>query len=102
MGLLTIFARPPTPLLKLPSGSFTVDRDGCVLIATVSSSFPQALINEIGQQVLTTFREAQTANLPLSELIINYPSLKITARELRGGAVIFLSPQALYAPVGQR
>ena len=102
MGLLTIFAKPQAPLLKLPSGSFTVDRDGSVLIGTVSSSFPRELIGDIAQQVLATFREAQSANLPLSELVINYPSLKITARELRGGAVIFLTPKALYAPVGQR
>jgi len=102
MGLLTIFAKPQAPLLKLPSGSFTVDRDGAVLIGTVSSSFPRELIGDIAQQVLATFREAQSANLPLSELVINYPSLKITARELRGGAVIFLTPKALYAPVGQR
>jgi len=102
MGLLTIFAKPPAALLKLPSGSFTVDRDGSVLIGTVSSSFPRELISDIAQQVLTTFREAQTTNLPLSELIINYPSLKIFARELRGGAFIFLSPKALYAPASQR
>ena len=102
MGLLTMFAKAPGQLLKLPSGSFTVDRDGTVLVGTVSSSFPKELVNDIAQQVLATFREAQTANLPLSELILNYPSLKIIARELRGGAVIFLSPKALYAPGGQR
>jgi hypothetical protein len=27
-------------------------------------------------------------------LVIQYPGLKITARELRGGAIIFLAPQA--------
>ena len=70
MGLLTMFAKAPGQLLKLPSGSFTVDRDGTVLVGTVSSSFPKELVNDIAQQVLATFREAQTANLPLSELIM--------------------------------
>jgi len=31
----------------------------------------------------------------LNELIIQYSSLKIVARELRGGAIVFLTPQAL-------
>jgi len=34
-------------------------------------------------------------------LIINYPSLKITARELRGGAIVFLSPRTPYGPASQ-
>ena len=101
MGLLTLFAKTPGALLKLPSGSFTVDREGCVLIATLPSSFPADLVNQIAQDVLAAFRTAGTAQLLLSELIINYPSLKITARELRGGAVVFLSPKALYAPANQ-
>ena len=101
MGLLTRFTRSPGTLLKLPSGSFTVDRGGCVLISTLPSSFPEALVNQIAQEVRAAFRGAETAQLPLSELIINYPTLKITARELRGGAVVFLSPTAPYAPASR-
>ena len=101
MGLLTLFAKAPGPLLKLPAGSFTVDREGCVLIATLPSSFPAELVNQIAHDVLAAFRTAATAQLPLSELIINYPSLKITARELRGGAVVFLSPKGLDARATQ-
>jgi len=93
MGLLTLFAKAPGPLLKLPSGGFTVDRTGCVLISTLPSSFPAELANQIAQDALAAFRSAAAAQLPLSELIISYPSLKITARELRGGAVVFLSPK---------
>jgi hypothetical protein len=97
MGLLTLFAKAPGALLKLPAGSFTVDREGCVLIATLPSSFPAELVHQIGEDVLAAFRGATAAQLPLSELIINYPSLKITARELRGGAVVFLAPKGLDA-----
>jgi len=43
---------------------------------------------------LNAFRQATTAQLPLSELVVEYPSLRITARELRGGAIIFLAPKS--------
>jgi hypothetical protein len=49
------------------------------------------LVQEISRQVLAAFRDAAAAQLPLSELVVNYPSLKISARELRGGALIFLA-----------
>ena len=88
-------------LLKLPAGSFTVDREGCVLIGTLPSSFPLALVKDIAREVLDAFRGAESAQLPLSELIMNYPSLRITARDLRGGAIVFLSPRGPYAPANQ-
>ena len=94
MGLLTLFAKSAPALLRLPSGSFSVDSKGTVLSGTLPSSFPAGLVQDIGQQVLSAFREAVAAQLPLSELIIHYPSLKITAREMRGGAIVFLSPTA--------
>jgi hypothetical protein len=93
MGLLTLFSKAAPTLMRLPSGSFTVDREGAVIVGTLPSSFPQELVHDISQQVLSTFREADDAQLPLTQLVIHYPSLKITARELRGGAIIFLSPK---------
>lgn len=102
MGLLNFFAKPATGLLGLPSGSFTVDRSGNVVIGTLPSSFPAELVTEIGRNVLSTFREGQAAQLPLSELIIYYPALKITARDLHGGAIVFLAPQTLSGPPKQR
>ena len=91
MGFLSRFTKPAPTLLRLPSGSFTVDREGSVLAGTLPSSFPAALVEDIGRQVLTVFQDAAAAQLPLSEMVISYPSLKISARELRGGAIIFLS-----------
>ena len=93
MGILSRFTRSAPTLLKLPSGSFTVDREGCVLVGTLPSSFPANLVNEISKQVLAAFRDAAAAQLPLSEIMINYPSLRISARELRGGAIVYLSPK---------
>ena len=98
MGLLNLFSKPAPALQGLPFGSFTLDRSGRVVIATLPSSFPAALMAEIGRQVMTTLRDAQAAQLPLAELVVYYPALKITARELRGGAIIFLAPQTLASP----
>jgi len=99
MGLLNLFSKPAPALLGLPSGSFTLDRSGRVVIATLPSSFPVALMTEIGRHVMTTLRDAQAAQLPLAELVVHYPALKITARELRGGAIIFLAPQTPAGPM---
>ena len=101
MGLLSLFSKPAATLLRLPSGSFTVDREGCVLMGTLSSSFPAPLVKDIGQHVLAAFADAAAAQLPLAELVIHYPSLKIAARELRGGAIVFLSPKAPVSPMKQ-
>jgi hypothetical protein len=97
MVLLNLFGGSPAPaLLRLPSGSFTLDAAGNVLVATVPSSFPKELLREIGREVLAVFREAAATQLPLAELIIDYSSLKMTARELRGGAIVFLAPKTAF------
>jgi hypothetical protein len=98
MGRLKFFSRSAPPLLRLPAGSFTVDRNARVLVSTLPSVFPAALVQEIGRRVVESFREAQAIQLPLAELIIHYGSLKISARELRGGALIFLAPQTPLTP----
>lgn len=80
-------------LLRLPSGSFTVDRTGAIITRTIPSSFPQNLVDDVATRILQTFHDANAAQLPLAQLVIDYPSLRITARELRGGAMIFLAPK---------
>jgi hypothetical protein len=96
MGLLDFFKKQEQPgLTRLPSGSFTVDATGRVLTSTIPQSFPGSYVQEIAGQVLGAFRKAQAAQLPLSEIVIYYASMKVTARELRGGAIIFLAPQTL-------
>jgi hypothetical protein len=93
MGLLSLFSKSAPTLLTLPSGSFSVDRRGEVLVGTLPSSFPRELVDEVARRVLTAFRDAAAAQLPLSTLNIHFASLKITARELRGGAIIYFSPK---------
>ncbi|MBC8003258.1 MAG: hypothetical protein H7X97_11795 [Opitutaceae bacterium] len=82
-------------LARLPSGSFTVAADGHVLTSTLPQSFGAVKQKEISQAVLKAFRGAQLAGLPMTELVVQYPGIKITAREMRGGAIIFLAPQTL-------
>jgi hypothetical protein len=91
MGFLRLFSRATPTLLRLPSGSFTMDREGKVLVRTLPSSYPTELVEEIGEQMIAAFRDATAAQLPLSEIVVNFSSLKITARELRGGVIVFLA-----------
>jgi hypothetical protein len=95
MGLLNLFGKANAALIPLPRGSFTVDCDGRVLASTLPQAFPVAMAEEIALEVLAAFRAAKAAQIKLGEFIIRYANLKLTARELRGGAIIFLAPQTL-------
>ena len=95
MGLLSFLFGKSADLLPLPSGSFTVDCDGRVLASTLPHSYPTAFAQDIATEVLTALKAARDARIPLAEMMIRYSSLKLTARELRGGAIIFLTPQTL-------
>ena len=97
MGILNnIFAKKLVPkLTRLPSGSFTADAAGRILASTLPHSFPQDQLMEIGAVILSIFKDAETAALPLSELEVRYGGFKITARSLRGGAIIFLKPKEI-------
>ena len=91
--LKNIFSRDrgSTPM-PLPQGTFTIDRGGRLVTSTISNAFPEKLALEIGKAVVDTFRKAQAADIVLTELTINFAALKLTARELRGGAIVFLAP----------
>lgn len=97
MGLLSWFSKPndTAVLSRLPTGSFTVDSDGRILASTLPQSFSVAHVRGISQLVLSTFKKAQQLQMPSGELIAEYGSLRLTARELRGGAIVFLSPRSL-------
>ena len=101
MGILSLLSKPKAAsrLVHLPSGSFTINREGRIMTSTLPQSFPAARMEEIGQQVVAAFEAAKRAQMPLAEIIIYYAALKILARELRGGAMIFLMPHSLNQPV---
>ncbi len=94
MGILKPFSRTSVPISteRLPGGCFAVHRGGVVISSTLSSSYPQKLVGEIARVVLETFKSAADASLPLNDLHVSYSGLHILARELRGGALIFLNP----------
>jgi len=102
MGLLNLKSRgdsgSDTTLIRLPSGSFTLDPGGRVVASTLPRSFPAHLVQQVSQSILTTFETAREAHVALTELVIDFPAFKVTARGLRGGAIIFLAPRGL----GQR
>jgi hypothetical protein len=100
MGLLKPFTRGSRPLRpeRLPNGCFTVHRGGDLVASTLPSSFPHEAIIAIGHTVIEAFRSASDSNLSLGELHLNFSGLTITARELRGGALIFLQPATMQLP----
>jgi hypothetical protein len=93
MGLLNLFSKSSPGVQMLPSGSLTIDRHARILASTVPSAIPASALEDMGAQVLTLFREARNAQLPLTELKLQFAGLQITAREQRGGAMIFLTPK---------
>lgn len=100
MGLLGFFSKKPEPtaqpgVLRLPSGSFTLDPGGRIVASTLPQSFPREVIRQIGELVLSTFASARNTQLPVSQIVLHYAALKLTAKELRGGAIIFLAPRSL-------
>jgi hypothetical protein len=98
MGILKKIFGANAAVQQLPTGTITVDRNGHIVTSTVSSAFPKNLLQGIGRDVLELFREARVAQMPLAEVSLHFGSLRITARELRGGAIIFLFPQTALLP----
>jgi hypothetical protein len=98
MGFLKLFSRSGAAVQKLPSGSFTVDRDGNIVTTTVPSSYPRELLEETARDVLKLFRDSRAAQVSVNEVTLHFASFQITARELRGGASVFLSSKTTSSP----
>ncbi len=93
MGILKWFARSKPASPQLAAGSFTVDRQGRVMTTTVGSGCPRRLLDDTAREVLSIFRAARAAQMPLAGLDLQFAGLSINALEMQGGAIIFLSPQ---------
>jgi hypothetical protein len=98
MGILRKLFGGNASIQQLPAGTVTVDRHGHLVTSTVSSAFPESVLHDIGRDVLELFREGRTAQMPLAEVSLHFGSMRVTARELRGGAIIFLFPQTAMFP----
>jgi hypothetical protein len=102
MGFLNLFTKSEKPkLAPLLAGSFTLDREGRLMTSTLPRSYPEANLVEVGQRLVGVFRSAKEAQIPLTEILVHYNALKLLARELRGGAMIFLMPQSLSQTANQ-
>ena len=89
--MLTLFPTSYTPA-KLPSGSFTVDKQGAIVVSTLPSAYPRKHLTEIARNILKIFRSSEKVSVPMQELVVRYSSMTISAKELRGGAIIYLRP----------
>jgi hypothetical protein len=98
MGFLKKLFGARAAVQQLPTGSITVDRDGQIVTSTVSSTYPQPQLQAVGRNMLKLFHEARSTRMPFTELGIQFGSLRITARELGGGTIIFIFPQTAFAP----
>ena len=98
MGFLKKIFGSRAVVQELPMGSITVNAQGNIIASTVSSNYSKSLLSDISREVLVIFREARDAQLPLAEVNVHFGSLRVTARETRGGAIIFLMPQTALLP----
>ncbi len=96
MGLLNWFSKRETAIPRLPEGSYTVDRHGNVMSGTVGSEFSPRLLGEVAREVLSLFQAARASQMPLAGLNFYFTGLRVTAREMHGGAIIFLSPRNFF------
>ena len=99
MGVLTTMRDRKTATVdRLPGGCFSLHRGGEIAGSTLPCNFAPEKMAEIGRIVIETFRRAQEANLLLTDLRFHFSGLQISARDLRGGALIFLTPATLSLP----
>ena len=78
---------------KFPRGSYTVSSTGKIVVSTLPSGFSQERMVEIGKVVLATLGSARELGTPFTELAADFAGIEIRARDLAGGAIIFVTPQ---------
>lgn len=96
MSLFTWSRKKPEPatITRTPKGAFTVDASGNVVMSTLSAAMASRVQGPLSEAIISAFRDAHAAQLALTELSFNFHGLRVTARELRGGAIVFLTPMA--------
>jgi hypothetical protein len=100
MGFLKWKSKNRPAIQRLPEGTFTVDRHGQTITSTVAPDFPREVLSEIAGEVLRLFRESRMTSLPLVEFSLHFGEFILTAREMQGGAIVFLSPKNMYETSG--
>jgi len=78
---------------RFPRGSYTVSSAGKIVVSTLPRGFPQERMEAIGKVVISALASARELGTPFTELAAEFAGLEIRARDLAGGAIIFITPQ---------
>jgi hypothetical protein len=78
---------------RFPRGSFTIAADGRIVVSTLPGSFPREKMEAIGLTIVGALASAREAGNPFTEIAADYAGLEIRARDLAGGAVVFITPE---------
>ena len=89
-SLLKQQAMGPAPF---PRGSYTFSSAGSIVVSTLPRAFPRERMEAIGKVILSAFASARELGAPFTELAADFAGLEIRARDLAGGAIIFVTPQ---------
>ncbi len=83
----------PAGPARFPRGSYTVSATGGIVVSTLPRSFPRGQLEAIGRVVISALGSARELGTPFTELAADFAGLEIRARDLAGGAIIFVTPQ---------
>ena len=83
----------PVGPARFPRGSYTVSSAGSVVVSTLPGTFPRDRMVTIGRAVLSALSSARELGTPFTELAADFAGVEIRARDLSGGAIIFITPQ---------
>jgi len=78
---------------QFPCGSYTVSAAGKVVVSSLPANFPRVIMEVIGKVVLSAFASAREMDSPVTELAADFAGLEVRARDVTGGAIIFITPQ---------
>ena len=79
--------------VRFPHGSYTISSTGSIVVSTLPGTFPRDRMEAIGKVMLSALASARELGAPFTELAADYAGLEIRARDLAGGAIIFVTPQ---------
>jgi hypothetical protein len=88
-----ILKNKPFGPARFPRGSYTVSPTGSIVVSTLPGTFPKDRMLAIGRVVLSALNSARELGTPFTELAADYAGVEIRARDLAGGAIIFITPQ---------
>jgi hypothetical protein len=83
----------PVGPARFPRGSYTISSGGSIVVSTLPGSFPKERMVAIGRVVLSALNSARELGMPFTELAADFAGVEIRARDLSGGAIIFITPQ---------